>query len=648
MENPSIITVNPSNEAEPQLQAQDFINRAMEEEIKSKQQDNAITKFLRDAEIKREKEEVEKDSKSDQSSVSSTPAKKKDPLNDMKNREFHIEDWDFEFTNQDLVRYLPSQLLQIRSSALIKTPENLPPKSFYRLRNNNNNNNNNNNGRSRQNYNSRNFTDGTGSMGNFNLGKKHHNNDRGHNNRRGKGRYNKKNDVESWLEQFETGGPAGNADDFEKWKSRINNEERRKRGEFVPEQLETNEDSEGSAKNTIDSFFSSGGLNSIKSNQTSTQNKNSKFFSFFKPEEQQSNQDSINSNKDGVSKILSFLDKGEQSAPAESDNQAQSSEPQLSPQQSRSQFNFANMNNNAAAAQPTSSSQQTPQFPPGLNSSEQNQTPKESGAKDSFFMSLLQKNDNKPEPEAQLPKTVKSDISLQQPAPKPGLQKQNSFPAQPSQPQQQPQQPPQQQQAQPQQLQKDQRLQGFPPGFQIPPGFPPPPGFQNPQGLQRNQLPPGGFENNNEKMQQQNSLPPGFPNQGVALPPWLAGQQMGMPPPNFQQFQLPNGQFLPPPNGNLRPGLAPPHLRQQGGQPKQGQQQQQQPPQGVPNNGNFAPHLVYGRPNGQIPPPMFFQGKEGEQQQGRFPPGFFNGPPGLIPQQPNQGLQQPNQLQQGK
>jgi hypothetical protein len=677
LQDPSIITATTSTEAERQLQAQDFINKAMEEEMKGKQ-DNAITKFLRDAENKREKEETEKDNKpSDQSSGSnSNQTKRKDPLNDIKNREFLIEDWDFEFVNQTLTRYLPSQLLDIRKTSKIITPENLPPKSFYRLRSNNNNNNsNNNNSRNRQNnYNSRNFADGTGSMGNFSLDRRGHN-ERGHhnNNRRARGRNNKKTD-DLWLEQFEGDGPAGNADDFEKWKAKINSEERKKRGEVLPEQAQSLEGEEISSKNSIDSFFgSAGGLSAIKASQSAantSQNKNSKFFSFFKPgqSDQQPDQDPTNSNKDGVSKILSFLDKGEQSALSEKNEGnaqfQQSSLPSSTHQNngpsSRSQFNFNNMSGSPAV------NPATPQFPPGLGPSsehqakpslaheqQKSQNPKPEGSKDSFFMSLLQKTDatsdeqrsstapQKSQPQrdsknsSPLPSKQHQHQQQLQPGSKSDQQKQQSFPSQSLQ------QPPQQ---------DPRSLQGFPPGFQVPPGFPPP-GFPAPQGLPRSQLPPG-FENSNNGKLPSNGPPPGFPAQG-GLPPWLAGQQMGIPPPHLQQFQLPNGQFLPPPNGSLPPGIVPPpHLSQQHQQQAGGQHQQKHSQQGLPqglpphgpNNANFPPHLLYGRPppNGQIPPPqqqqgqppMFFPGKEGEQGQGqgRFPPGFFNGPPGLPPQ----------------
>ena len=110
LQDPSVIQIATE---EAQLQAQDFINRAMEEEMKGRQQqDNAITKFLREAESKREKEESQKDKGSE--STSTAQGKKKETLIDLSVREFDIEDWDFEYFNEELRRIQPSELLAVR------------------------------------------------------------------------------------------------------------------------------------------------------------------------------------------------------------------------------------------------------------------------------------------------------------------------------------------------------------------------------------------------------------------------------------------------------------------------------------------------------------------------------------------------------
>lgn len=593
-------------------------NNAGASAFENNKDDNAITKFLREAEYKREEEEAKKSGFTTEQKGTEIGD---DESTNAQSKELELEDWKLElgpYNNNERLRYSMDYLYSLKDSSDNVVPQDLPPKSYYRLKNKpiqrtnwSGNQYNNNNG----NYNGRNnYNEGgpaTGSMGNFNLNKKPH--DRGfnrygnnnNNNRRNNRdhRHKKQDDDDSWLAELEKDEPAGgSAEDFEKWKAKIKLAERKRRGEIVDEEEITPSSTQRSEenKNTIDSFFSvakpstkSGGSSNAG---TPDVTKNSKFFSFFKPEsgpakdEQSSGQQS--SGNDGVSKILSLLDSGEKNAKAGSNNSTplltkasplQSPQVQSQqPQQGRTQFNFQQPSSGQPQP-PQQPSSSAPVLPPGL-APPSNQGLPAGGSKDSFFMSLLNRG----------PESAKIDSTPNAQSPKVSTNDSKQSPSLPNQ---------------------EQPRSSLPPGLQGPPGLPQQNQQQHSQqpGLQGQPMIPPQFQNGQNRGQgQMPPVPPGFNPQ--QLPPWLAQQF----PPNLPQ----GGRFMPPPPPN---GMGfPPQMRQNG----------------PPGASNIPPHLLYpqgAQQGGQSNPPVFYppfgapnpdgQHQQQQQQQQRFPPGFFNGPP---------------------
>lgn len=566
-------------------------------------EDNAITKFLREAEYKREEEESKK----------STPISKKedsaeqveeDESTKAARKEQELQNWKLDlgpYNNSDRLRYDMDFLYSLKDSSDNIVPSELPPKSYYRLKNkppqranwSGNQYNNNNNYNGRNNYNE--GGQSTGAMGNFNLGKKTH--DRGfnrygnNNNRRGNRdhRHKKHDEDDHWLAELEKDEPAGgSAEDFEKWRAKMKLAERKRRGEVVEESEEPASAKSGEPKNSIDSFFSLAKPTLNKTQSSSSANtpdnsKNSKFFSFFQPEsgsvkEERSAETPGN---DGVSKILSLLDSGEKNAKAGSNastpqvsnaspsqSSLQSQTPQQPQQQQRSQFNFQSSGSPAG----------NPNLPPGLP-----QPQVAPGNKDSFFMSLMSKG----------PEQGRSDSNVASQSPRISGDSTTQKSAQPK---------------------VEQSTPVLPPGLQAPPGLPQQSSGQqqqqSQQGLGQNQpMIPPMFQNAANRNQ---GPPPGFNPQ--QLPPWLTQQF----PPNMPN--MPQGRFMPPPMPNGS-GF-PPQVRQDGSVPS-----------------NIPPPMFYPRGDQggqQNAPPGFYPqfggpgtpGSDGQQRdQQRFAPPLFNGPP---------------------
>lgn len=588
--------------------------------------DNAITKFLREAEYKREEEESKKGTSTSKLEGSEEIAEE-DESTKAARKEQELENWKLDlgpYNDPDRLRYNMDFLYSLKDSSDNIVPPELPPKSYYRLKNKplqranwtgnqyNNNNNNNNNG-GRNNYNE--GGQSTGAMGNFNLGKKTH--DRGfnrygnngnNNNRRGH-RHKKHDEDDNWIAELEKDEPAGgSAEDFEKWKAKMKLAERKRRGEVVEETEGTASAKSGEPKNSIDSFFSLAKPTLNKTQSSSSANtpdnsKNSKFFSFFKPESGPTKEERPTeaSGNDGVSKILSLLDSGEKNAKAGSNASTpqvsnasplqpsmqsqtpQQSLPQQQQQQQRSQFSFQN----------TGSPGGNPTLPPGLPQST-NQGQGVPGNKDSFFMSLMSKapeqgrSDSNNNTAAQSP-SVSSDVGTQRSV----------------------------------QPKAEQSTPKLPPGLQAPPGLSQQSSGQQQQqqqsqqgqqGLGQNQpmIPPLFQNGGNRNQGPTQGPPPGFNPQ--QLPPWLTQRF----PPNMPNMA--QGRFMPPPMPN---GAGfPPQVRQDGSVPS-----------------NMPPPMFYargdqgGQPNA---PPVFYPqfggpgtpNSDGQQRdQQRFPPPMYNGPP---------------------
>lgn len=583
-------------------------------------EDNAILKFLREGEKKKEQEEKQEQKNDAAADISKTLAeaesKKQSEESDggkyitpdrIKNRKIEIEDWNFTFKNENVIRYTPSQLLSIRESGDIPTADQLPlpNKDYYRFKNrlpqqhrrdwNSNTSSYNSNNSNGRNY------DNTGAMGNFNLGKSgrgHNNNNSSNNRHRGERRNNrsKKHDDLEWLNEFDKDAPAaGSAEDFEKYKARVMNEEKKKRGEVVEQ-----------PKDKIESFFGVS-AQSTGASSVGVDAKNSRFFSMFAKDEspqipaREVHSESTTASSDNVSK---FFGGGAAAAAAAAVPGARSQTPlSQGSEMQRSQF-FSQSGGGAPSGQ----------APPGLD------RPAQGGSKDSFFMSLM---GNKAGDATQKSPSVTHSPQQQQSTPQtPQAVPQTAaqgISQVPSQPQLQ-----QLQHSQPQQQQLPQ--DGNMPDSKLPPGLQagPLPNFDAgapPPGLQQGQFPP---KFNGQRPQQgqvpfpqgisPQQLPPGLsPGQ---IPPWINPQQL---PPNMRQFP-PQGRFMPP------QGMPPQ------GMPPQGFPPGMRPPQGIP------PQMMFQQ--GQGMPPMFMPPQGEGDGRGGAPPGFFGPPPGFpVQNQPQQGEQ---------
>ncbi|RLV92472.1 hypothetical protein JA1_003168 [Spathaspora sp. JA1] len=347
-------------------------------------------------------------------------------------------------------------------------------------------------------------------------------------------------------------GMGQTVEDFERWKSKMKLEQRRRNGEVIDESLELetteSEAAAAAAGNEVDNFFS-----------------------FVKPkdEEEDVHEESHEDQKNKSSRFLSFFPQQQASAPAP-EPQAQPVGPppgmskffrgpptqqQPPPQQPQQQ------QQQPQPAQPQQLPQQPPQslpFPPKGNTN------------DSFFMALL----NRKEPGQETSEQQQSPQQQQQHSPQqqqPSPSSQQDQKLSPEQLRFQQRIPPWMRQQQ--QQQQQQGFSGAPPNF--PPGQGPnrsgPPG--PPPGMYP--FPPPGHPGHHPPP------PPGmFPN---GFPPPGVG---GVPPPNFVP-PPPGSQMQPPPPGQygnrflppqfMARGMPlPPHLQQQ--QQQQQQQNQQQQP----------------------------------------------------------------------
>ena len=519
-------------------------------------------------------------------------------------RQWEVPQWSFlarGFQNASVQRYSPQELLALKNSPLATAPEELPPKSYYRLNakvlrtgpgNNNTSYNNNRRGSGYNRHGNRNY-DSTGTMGNFNLGRNSGGRGQGRNGRRRGRKY-----EEEVIPGLDKNAPAiSNADDFEKWKAQMSMGIRGEKKEDRTASNVSTPAAHDESKNSVDSFF---GLAARSTSSTVGEksephdSKNSRFFSMFANESQPSTpleEPSQKEPKGDVSKILSFLDRGQTPGEKVSTPKNISPPPGLAhPQQStgRSQF-FATPTGRSPQQQEQPDKnqefqkQKQPQFPPGLGPQKQQH----------LVGSPLPQRENIDQQTAsdqQQKQSVRGDTATPQDQ-KPASQAQQKSHSQ------------QQQPSHPQQM----SFQQPPPGLQGMPQIPPWMNANIPPNVRQQMLAQA-------QQQQRFMMPP--PGMGIHLPP---GIPQGMPPP---QFQGGNANFVPqqqmrgnmppqmmyPPQLNehgipmfLPPGMAPPSGHQQGrpqqqesqqqGQQQSQQQSQQQPPPG------FYP----GPPQGYIP-----------------------------------------------
>lgn len=358
--------------------------------------DNAITKFLQEAESKREQELQQETLEKEANAQKSEQDKQEEEASEAGNATASQEMLDaiLNRTNEHRIVYSAQFMLQLKDSPLCVAPADMAARTSFITRVSRQQqqqqrkewHNNNNNGSSGNSHHHRN--DGSYKRGNkFNS--------RNNKNQR-------KRDNDEWLAEIDKDEPMGTtAEDFERWKMKVKNADRKRNGEVespaasksqgqAQQHTQHTQQNDTKPKNAIDNFFSlTKPAHQLQTDGTSTPetSKSSKFFSFFQPEETAhpaagDDDKASAADKDGVSKILSLLGPKEEnsakSPPQQNSQRSQFFSPEISAAQTTQPLQ-------AAAAAPS----------PAPSPAPASASPSQQGGKDSFFLSLLNKTDPK-------------------------------------------------------------------------------------------------------------------------------------------------------------------------------------------------------------------------------------------------------------